>query len=169
MPAKPKRFAKLLVRHLSKGEPLVRWSSGLKCWGINTNSPRLQSTDPPCIPSGGQGPWFVLLQRMINHFWRNNNRNHCHRVIDHDRPDLSPALFTVIRGWGRQGTNGYSSPLSRPRRLRLAVSESPPVISSNVISSSYARSVQKGSNINISKKKECFKPHQSQPLRTLSL
>ena len=44
-----------------------------------------------------------------------------------------------------------------------------PMISSNVISSSYVQSVQKGSNINISKKKECFKSHQSKPLRTLSL
>lgn len=43
------------------------------------------------------------------------------------------------------------------------------MISSNVISSSYVQSVQKGSNINISKKKECFKSHQSKPLRTLSL
>lgn len=41
------------------------------------------------------------------------------------------------------------------------------IISSNVISSRYVQSFQKGSNINIAKKKVCFKPHQSKSLRTL--
>lgn len=42
-----------------------------------------------------------------------------------------------------------------------------PIISSNVISSSYVQPVQKGSNINIAKKKACFKPHQSKSSRSL--
>lgn len=41
------------------------------------------------------------------------------------------------------------------------------IISSNVISSRYVQSVQKGSNINIAEKKVCFKSHQSKSLRTL--
>lgn len=112
----------------------------------------------------------MSLQRKINLRRRHNNQNHSHHVIDHDAPRSFPNVIYSYQGL-RMAKHKWILIFTLPGlgRLRVAVSSSRPMISSNVISSGYAQSVQKGSNINISKKKECFQSHQSKPLRTLSL
>lgn len=83
----------------------------------------------------------------------------------------APSFPNVIYRYQRSGAAEQKRllifVLSGLDRLGVPVLLSLPVISSNVISSSYVQLVQKGSNINIAKKKACFKPHQSKSLRTL--